>query len=90
MISPWWEEEKVLLGYKGKAEQEAGYFYAPYVPLQSSGVVAGFFVGDVYYPADTNIHAVWGRELRAAARKWIPWYRESPGERFGFKTRYDK
>lgn len=33
-------EDKILVGYKGgNGEVDAGYFYAPYVPLMSSGVI---------------------------------------------------
>ena len=33
-------EDKVLVGYKGgNGEVDSGYFYAPYVPLMSSGVI---------------------------------------------------
>ena len=33
-------EDKILVGYKGgNGEVDSGYFYAPYVPLMSSGVV---------------------------------------------------
>jgi len=33
-------DDKILVGYKGgNGEVDAGYFYAPYVPLMSSGVV---------------------------------------------------
>jgi hypothetical protein len=32
--------DKILVGYKGgNAETDAGYFYCPYIPLQSSGVI---------------------------------------------------
>jgi hypothetical protein len=32
--------EPILLGYKGgSGEMDSGYFYCPYVPLMSSGVV---------------------------------------------------
>ena len=31
--------EPILLGYKGTTEADTGYFYCPYVPVQSTGVV---------------------------------------------------
>lgn len=33
------EQEKAIVGYKGSGETDTGYFYCPYVPLMTKGVV---------------------------------------------------
>lgn len=45
-VDPYAETDSVLLGYKGQAEIDAGYIYAPYIPLQSSGAVRNPETGD--------------------------------------------
>ena len=47
--------ESILLGYKGQAITEAGYFYAPYVPLHTSGNILPEVGSRVHGPYDFGI-----------------------------------
>lgn len=44
-VDPYAETDTVLMGYKG-SELDTGFVYAPYIPLQSSGVVRNPETGD--------------------------------------------
>lgn len=72
-----------------KDELDAGYFYAPYVPLQFSG---GPAIGKIvqvngtWYGDNTNVHEIWAKELRKAFTRvttFDPWT-------VYIKTRYGK
>lgn len=45
-VDPYAESNYVLMGYKGSSELDTGFVYAPYIPLQSSGVVRNPETGD--------------------------------------------
>ncbi len=38
-VDPYLDNDDILLGYKGIGPTDAGYFWAPYIPVMSSGVV---------------------------------------------------
>lgn len=45
-VDPYAETDTILMGYKGSSELDTGFIYAPYIPLQSSGVVRNPETGD--------------------------------------------